>query len=411
MTAIDLSIGAVLGTATGITVTPAAAVSLRLVGGGGPIGSPALVTATALDPYGNVATSYNGTLHLATTDANATVSADAAAVNGVATFTVNSLTLGAQTLTVNDVANPAMIGTEAVVNTPGLGVEVRRDAARRRGRRDVAVVPGHRLTITTATSRPATGGSCRSAAPTPRWPGRATTASPRPTRGAHLHGGAATAGSQSLTVARLTTTRRELQPDRHRHLPRGRVFAQLHRARGTTAGVAQTMTVTLRDAYGNIATGYRGTLNSAAATPRRSCPRPTRSPRRTPGVHTFSVTFKSSGGQLFTVTDSANPLMTAAPEGHPDHRRRDVRLRPPAPSNVTVGVAFSLTVTAVDAYGNTITGYPGKVHFTGPSGIPLDYTFTAADAGRTSSPSRSPRPARRPSACRTRSPAFKGSVA
>src|SRR5205085_1092977 len=52
-----------------------------------------------------------------------------------------------------------------------------------------------------------------------------------------------------------------------------------------------------------------------------------------------------------------------------------------APSNATVGVAFSMTVSAVDAFGNVITGYTGKVHFTGPSGVPADYTFTAADNG------------------------------
>ena len=38
-------------------------------------------------------------------------------------------------------------------------------------------------------------------------------------------------------------------------------------------------------------------------------------------------------------------------------------------------------MTAVDAFGNPITGYTGRVHFTGPTGVPVDYTFTAADAG------------------------------
>jgi len=56
-----------------------------------------------------------------------------------------------------------------------------------------------------------------------------------------------------------------------------------------------------------------------------------------------------------------------------------------APSNATAGVAFSVSLSAVDAFGNTVTGYTGTVHFTGPSGsgnlLPTDYTFTAADAG------------------------------
>src|SRR5262249_24803210 len=40
--------------------------------------------------------------------------------------------------------------------------------------------------------------------------------------------------------------------------------------------------------------------------------------------------------------------------------------------------------TALDAYGNTATGYTGIVHFTssdGLAGLPGDYTFTGVDAG------------------------------
>jgi hypothetical protein len=53
----------------------------------------------------------------------------------------------------------------------------------------------------------------------------------------------------------------------------------------------------------------------------------------------------------------------------------------PIPTN---GTAFNLTVTALDAYGNTATGYTGTVHFTDSvSGatLPHNYTFTATDAG------------------------------
>jgi hypothetical protein len=55
-----------------------------------------------------------------------------------------------------------------------------------------------------------------------------------------------------------------------------------------------------------------------------------------------------------------------------------------APSNVTAGVAFSLTVTVKDAYGNVVTGYTGTIHFTSTDAtamVPKDYTFTAADKG------------------------------
>src|SRR5262249_7462424 len=55
-----------------------------------------------------------------------------------------------------------------------------------------------------------------------------------------------------------------------------------------------------------------------------------------------------------------------------------------APSSVTAGVRFSLTLTVKDAYGNVATGYTGTVHFSSTDGtatLPANYTFTAADQG------------------------------
>jgi hypothetical protein len=54
----------------------------------------------------------------------------------------------------------------------------------------------------------------------------------------------------------------------------------------------------------------------------------------------------------------------------------------PAPSET--GAPEPVTVTAEDAYGNTVTSYTGTVHFTSSDSgatLPADYTFTSADAG------------------------------
>jgi hypothetical protein len=51
---------------------------------------------------------------------------------------------------------------------------------------------------------------------------------------------------------------------------------------------------------------------------------------------------------------------------------------------ISSGVPFSLTVQVEDAYGNTITGYTGRVHFQSSDGaaeLPDDYTFDVADEG------------------------------
>jgi hypothetical protein len=54
------------------------------------------------------------------------------------------------------------------------------------------------------------------------------------------------------------------------------------------------------------------------------------------------------------------------------------------PSNVSPGVRFSLTVKALDAYGNVVTSYTGTIHFSSTdtmATLPKSYTFTTADQG------------------------------
>jgi len=54
------------------------------------------------------------------------------------------------------------------------------------------------------------------------------------------------------------------------------------------------------------------------------------------------------------------------------------------PNPQTAGVAGSVTVTASDLFGNTVTDYTGTIHFTSSDAqafLPADYTFLAGDAG------------------------------
>ena len=47
-------------------------------------------------------------------------------------------------------------------------------------------------------------------------------------------------------------------------------------------------------------------------------------------------------------------------------------------------MAFSITVTAYDVYGNLATGYVGTVHFSSSDGraaLPANYTFTSGPGG------------------------------
>jgi hypothetical protein len=54
------------------------------------------------------------------------------------------------------------------------------------------------------------------------------------------------------------------------------------------------------------------------------------------------------------------------------------------PSSDVAGATHSVTVKALDTYGNVATGYRGKVHFTSSdakASLPANYKFTASDKG------------------------------
>ena len=82
------------------------------------VGGTVNFTVTALDYKGNIATSYTDTVHLTSTDGNATIPADAGLSAGVGTFAVTFNTAGLQSLTVTDTAASSINGT-----SPGIQVK------------------------------------------------------------------------------------------------------------------------------------------------------------------------------------------------------------------------------------------------------------------------------------------------
>ena len=102
------------------------------------------------------------------------------------------------------------------------------------------------------------------------------------------------------------------------------------------------------------------------------------------GSHTFGATLKTAGMQSITATDTTTASLTSTDGAITVNTAAASQFIINAPSKVTAGVAFSLTVAIEDPYGNVVTGYVGTVHFTSSDGtatLPVDYTFTPADAG------------------------------
>ncbi len=377
ITAIDTTNGMTRGVSSAINVTPSAATTLGLVGGGGHIGSPHIVTITAFDIYGNIATGYNGLVHLTGSDSLIQLPADGAMINGIGSFIVTPMTLGAQTLTAS---SAAMTGTETITGTPG-------DASRFVVSTVSGGVAGSTRTVT-ITAYDSFGNVAVDYAGTVYFSSSDLQASlPYYTFtaadiGTHTFSLILrTAGSQSITVCDLynpaiTTTQTGILVTAASATTM--TVTALH---GTVAGVSQNVTVTARDAFGNIATDYRGTIAMASSDLLANIPATYTFTAADAGTHVFAIALKSAGGQTFTAQDTTTALM--------NYSQRDIQVSAAAmagfalraPSNATAGVAFSFTVSAVDAFGNVVSGYTGKIHFSGPSGIPADYTFTAADSG------------------------------
>src|SRR5207253_2576766 len=156
-------------------------------------------------------------------------------------------------------------------------------------------------------------------------------------------------------------------------------------ASSSTAGTAGTVTVTAKDAYGNIATGYTGTVHFTSSDGQAVLPADDAFVAADAGVDTYSVTLKTAGSQTLTATDTVTSTITGSQSGITVKiGRATSRESDCVASASTAGTAGTVTVTAKDAYGNIAMGYTGTVHLASSDAqavLPADDAFVAADAG------------------------------
>jgi ELWxxDGT repeat protein len=151
-----------------------------------------------------------------------------------------------------------------------------------------------------------------------------------------------------------------------------------------TAGVAGSFTVAALDPYGNRATGYIGTVRFTSSDAKALLPRNYTFTAADAGMRTFIATLKTAGYRVLTATDTASAALSGAQGSILVTAAAASRLALSAPASVKANAVFSLTVTVVDAYGNIVTDYQGKVSFSSSDStatLPKKYTFTAADSG------------------------------
>ena len=153
---------------------------------------------------------------------------------------------------------------------------------------------------------------------------------------------------------------------------------------GTVAGSPLSVTVTARDPYGNIVTGYTGTVSFASSDTKAVLPGKYSFTAGDAGVHAFTgIVLKTTATQSVAATDTATASITgrAAVAVGPAAASKLILT---APTTMRAGVSFTLTLTVEDAYCNVVLNYVGTIHFSSTDSrgtLPANYTFTAADHG------------------------------
>ena len=157
---------------------------------------------------------------------------------------------------------------------------------------------------------------------------------------------------------------------------------------GTTG---KQVTVTAFDQFGNVATGFRGTVQLTSTDLKAGgLPTTYAFTAGDAGQHKFDVVLKTAGTQTIVAADASGNLSSVSESG--------IVVTPATASQFTLfgfpgqtiaGVPHALTLKASDPYGNTATDFTGTVKFSttdgkvsAGDGLPADYVFSAADLGQ-----------------------------
>ncbi len=385
-------VGGTIGGSTNVSVTPGAAQSFALAIGGGPIGFFRPLTVVARDAFGNIDPSYSGTAHFTSSDPAAVLPDDTALVSGVATVNVELMTVGTQTITAIDVADPALTGTVSSDATPPIPASF---AVSGYPATTAGVANTFTVTVRDSIGQVATGYTGTVFFSSTDVQAGLPTSYTFTAADAGTHTFAATfrtAGLQTLAArdaAGLTGSEAGIAVA-------PAAFAGLSMTTGianpegmlVSADSVIPFTVRALDAFGNTVPGYAGTVVFSSTDPLATLPTAYTFAATDAGVHPFSVGLHTStiSGQTWSVSvaDASAPAKLATVPGFEVVNGVATTFGITLPSQITAGVAFTSKVAVTDAWGNEVQNYFGTVHFgtsAALAGLPADYTFNGADAG------------------------------
>jgi|GEM_PF-4681989 len=115
LTAADTVNNSLIGTQSGILVTPAAAANLGVSGfpSPQPAGVSGIITVQARDAFGNLTVGYSGTVHFSSSDPQAILPVNSTLQSGSKTFSATLKSAGLQSITGTDTVNTSINGSQS----------------------------------------------------------------------------------------------------------------------------------------------------------------------------------------------------------------------------------------------------------------------------------------------------------
>lgn len=172
-----------------------------------------------------------------------------------------------------------------------------------------------------------------------------------------------TAGPQSITatattpVANSGTSFSQVRPGA------GAVYSLSGLPGTVTAGQTVPVTLTVRDEFGNIATGYAGSVSVTTNDPEAQFTTFFTFQPQNQGVRTLNIEFRTAGSRTITFTDDANPNLTVTGSTSVVAGALASFSVQGFPSPVVTGTQGSFTVRAIDQFGNFISNFSGLLTF------------------------------------------------
>lgn len=375
ITAIGMGVPSITQTAS-VEVTAAAATRFEVIAVPSTIaGVEFNFAVNARDQFGNMAPAYSGTVRFTSSDTQGVMPANTSLSGGTGTFKATLKTAGTQTIVATDTTTSSITGTsnEITVSAATLSQFLITAPSNTNSGSSfnvtVAAKDAFFNTIPSYTG-PANITSNDGQAVIP---GSVTFTSGLASFSATLK----TAGSRTLTATDQVVTTVTKSVPIEVAAAAATIIEVAPVPASATAGVPFSFTVTAKDPSGNIASGYAGTLtfttgDSAGVPPGNST--------LTSGTKVFQATLKTAGNWTITATDTSNATITGtSPSIRVDPGPLDHFLISPVPTEVVSGAQFNFTVTAKDAFNNTVTSFANTAGVTSsdPSGLlPPGLTFS-----------------------------------